>query len=164
MICVSTEDKQEFAGYFERTVIELDPQDQVQMDLVTDIVISRWHLKRAITFETALIDVEIMRGQEAIASEFATIDPHIVAALGFEKAAAKSAGLSLLGRYRVQLRRTWEKALALLLSLKANRVIASTPRVTQTLLKSFSPNEPGDVQPKKNQRGWPQNVPSPAPA
>ena len=34
VICISTENKEEFAGYFERTVIELDPQDQVQMDLV----------------------------------------------------------------------------------------------------------------------------------
>ena len=138
------------------------------MDLVTDIVISRWHLKRATSFETALIDLEIERGHEAVASEFAPdIEPRVVAAIAFEKAAAKSAGLSLLNRYRIQLRRTWEKAMALLLSLKANRVIASTPRVVETLLKSFSPNEPGDAQPKKNQRAGSMrgmHNPSPAPA
>src|SRR5258705_166343 len=37
----------------------LDPQNQVEVDLVADIVAARWRLRRIWRYETALIDIEM---------------------------------------------------------------------------------------------------------
>ena len=166
MICLTTEDSAEFKETLERLIVSLDPQDQIQMECVADIAVSRWHLNRAVGFETALIDLEIIRGRPAATAEFGErLDPDARGAIAFDKSVNKSGSLALLHRYRVHLRRTWEKALALLLSLKASGVvIPSSPSVTRLPRKPVLRNEPAVAQPKKNQRAGRVTTPSPAPA
>jgi len=84
------------------------PADEIELDLVQEMLDSRWRLRRISAMETALIQETIKTQGEAFGEDvdFETVQQTAYAAL-----AENSKGIRLLNRYAKDLRRSYEKAL-----------------------------------------------------
>ena len=84
------------------------PTDATELDLLQEMVDSRWRLRRIEAMEAALIQKGINEQMEAMGED---ADPETARFLAYAELAENSKGLRLLNRYAKDLRRSYEKAL-----------------------------------------------------
>ena len=96
------------------------PADNVELELVVEMVNARWRLRRSLSIETAMIDLQMDDQEDDIAKDRGKVDELVRVAIAF-KSLAEGRGLDLLGRYEARSRRHYEKALAELRALQAER-------------------------------------------
>jgi hypothetical protein len=84
------------------------PTDATELDLIQEMVDSRWRLHRIEAMEAALIQKGINEQMEAMGEN---ADPETARFLAYAELAENSKGLRLLNRYAKDLRRSYEKAL-----------------------------------------------------
>ncbi len=118
-ILLACESKKDFQLLLADYMDQFHPRTPVETDLVEIMAISRWRLRRLLTYEASLFDDEMQERDKS-------------AAWVFQKFADHGRSVALLLRYEAHLTRSFDKALRQLL-----------------LLRSKLPNEPTLPQPQK---------------
>ena len=100
------------------------PVTAPEKELVDQMAIARWRIRRFVAAETVLFDCEMIRNEAAVNKEFATTDSDVHLAMAIRSLADESRTLSLMSRYESRLQRVHDKAYA------APPRIAEIPSVT----------------------------------
>jgi hypothetical protein len=97
------------------------PASETELQLVEEMASSVWRQRRLLTVETALLDHEICDQEETIKDTYERIDDGVCLALAWKALADNSGALVLLSRYEARYRRSYERALKLLMELQDRR-------------------------------------------
>jgi hypothetical protein len=116
--CESPEDYQ--AMLAEHIAIH-QPVTPPEKELVDQMTIARWRIRRFVAAETDLIDSEMVRNREKVNKEFAPTDSGVHLAMAIRSLADESRALSLMSRYESRLQRVHDKAYAALRELQQSR-------------------------------------------
>jgi hypothetical protein len=103
------------ASYYEK----FQPADDVERDLVDEMVISKWRQRRDWSNEAALFDLEMDHQTKKVDAQYQKIDHACRYALAFRALADESKSIQLLTRYETAHHRSYYKAMATLLQLRA---------------------------------------------
>ena len=122
--CESLEDYQ--AMLAEHIAIH-QPATPPEKELVDQMAIARWRIRRFVAAETDLIDSEMVRNREKVNKEFAPTDSGVHLAMAIRSLADESRALSLMSRYESRLQRVHDKAYAALRELQQSRASQPTP-------------------------------------
>ena len=105
------------------------PATPPEKELVQQMAIARWRIRRFVAAETVLIDCEMIRNEAAVNKEFATTDADVHIAMAIRSLADESRTLSLMSRYESRLQRVHDKAYTALRELQQFR--ASHPTLPE---------------------------------
>jgi hypothetical protein len=122
----SEERYQELLGTY---IANLQPQGELEVGFVEEIVSAKWRLRRLWGIETALLDVEMDRQEKEVDAEFESIDQAARLALAFRGLADESRSLALLSRYETRLQRTYDRPLTNLREAQKLRSVADQPEL-----------------------------------
>jgi hypothetical protein len=102
---------------------QFQPQTAVETDLVEVMAIARWRLRRLLTIETHLFDLEILYRMDdiKIRSKLKVMEQEDRLAYVFQKLGNQGNSLALLLRYEGSLNRSYDKALSQLLLMQTTR-------------------------------------------
>ena len=118
-VVLTNENPQAFINLAESYHAKFEPTDDVERDIIDDMTVSRWRLRRVWQNEKALFDLELDRQSKKIAAQYDKIGHNSCSALAFRALADESKALQLLNRYETTHRRSYYKALATLVQLRA---------------------------------------------
>ena len=122
--CESPEDYQ--AMLAEHIAIH-QPVTPPEKELVDQMAIARWRIRRFVAAETDLIDSEMVRNREKVNKEFAPTDSGVHLAMAIRSLADESRALSLMSRYESRHQRVHDKAYAALRELQKSRASHPSP-------------------------------------
>jgi hypothetical protein len=97
------------------------PRTGVETDLVEVMAIARWRLRRLLSIETHLFDLELCRRRKQIDEDFDGMNHEDRLAFVFQKMSDNGNSLALLMRYEGSLNRSYDKAFKQLHQLQSNR-------------------------------------------
>jgi hypothetical protein len=123
---LSHESEDDFQLLLDAFIYRYQPADAVELELVHEMAIARWRLRRIGNLETELFDNEITLCDDYVADKFAEIDDDARFACVFQKMADEGKALALLMRYETSLARVYERAVKQLDALQ-NRKLPSEP-------------------------------------
>src|SRR5207253_8971009 len=118
-VVLTNENPQAFINLAESYHAKFEPTDDVERDIIDDMTVSRWRLRRVWQNEKALFDLELDRQSKKIEAQYDKIGHNSCSALAFRALADESKALQLLNRYETTHRRSYYKALATLVQLRA---------------------------------------------
>ena len=122
--CESAEEYQMFLA--EHIAIH-QPVTAPEKELVDQMAIARWRIRRFVAAETDLFDTEMVRNRDKVNKEFAPADSAVHLAMAIRSLADESRVLSLMSRYEARHQRTHDKAYAALRELQKARASQPTP-------------------------------------
>ena len=96
----------------------LQPTNQIEIDLISDMVAARWRLRRIWRFETAMLDIEMDSQAPDFEKRFEKYDEDMRGGAAFSALSDKSKGLSTALRYDIHLSRTYRRSLQELYRLR----------------------------------------------
>src|SRR5579872_2765076 len=94
-------------GYFDY----LQPTNQIENDLITDLVSTRWRLRRTWRYQTAMLDIEMDVQAPDFEKRFERFDEDMRGALAFTSLSGISRGLWTTLHFEIHLSRTFRLAL-----------------------------------------------------
>src|SRR6202046_4752892 len=107
-------------------VVRFEPADDVELELVHAMAITRWRIRRVAELETDLLGNKVAICQPEIDGKFETIGDAARVAYAFEKRADGSKAMALLIRYEASLTRLYERTSKQLEQLQ-NRPLRNEP-------------------------------------
>jgi hypothetical protein len=122
--CESLDEYKEFLA--EHLAIH-QPATPPEKELVAQMAIARWRIRRFVGAETVLLDCEMARNHAKVDKEFAPTDSDIHLAMAIKSLADESRTLSLMSRYESRLQRCHDKAYAALRELQKSRTSQPAP-------------------------------------
>jgi hypothetical protein len=128
-LVLTNESRERFQTLFESYQDELDPQTQIEMDLVEQMTVSKWRQRRLWLVESATLDLLMDRQKKAVAEEFISVDEPTRLAIAFQSA-AQTGVPGLFHRYETSMRRSWDRALERLESMRAFQESPNEPSPT----------------------------------
>jgi hypothetical protein len=143
-ILLQCESPDEFEAFLAEHIEIHQPVTAPEKELVDQMAIARWRIRRFVAAETVLLDCEMIRNQAAVKKEFDTLDSDVHIAMAIRSLADDSRCLSLMSRYEARHQRTHDKAYAALRELQSKRPDHS-PSVSagaDPVENKITPNEP----------------------
>jgi hypothetical protein len=131
------ESPEEFKEFWAEHIAIHQPVTAPERELVEQMAIARWRIRRFVGAETVLIDCEMVRNREKVDKEFATLNSGVHIALAIKSLADESRCLSLMSRYESRTQRAHDKAYAAFLALHSPSVSAGA-----------APPDPGSTPPE----------------
>jgi len=119
-LVLTNESRDMFNELLDAYTERFQPADEVELDLILEMVACRWRLRRIMSVETAMVDIEMDDQEEALAKDRGAVDEVCRIALAFTKL-SEGRGLTLLSRYEARFRRQFDRALANLRDLQNER-------------------------------------------
>jgi hypothetical protein len=116
-----------------------------EKELVDQMAIARWRIRRFVNAETVLIDCEVVRNRGKVEKKFATLGCDVHVAMAIRSLADESRCLSLMSRYEARHQRTHDKAYAALRELqkaRASQPIPPEPEPAPAVENKIVRNEP----------------------
>src|SRR5579859_1662576 len=136
---LKSENPEEYQKFLAEHLAIHQPATPPEKELVEQMSIARWRIRRFVAAETDLFDSEMIRNREKVDKEFAPTHAGVHFAMALRSLADESRTLSLMSRYESRLQRVHDKAYAALRELQQAR-----------------PSQPADPEPPP--------APSPAPS
>src|ERR1700681_3575885 len=121
------ESKEEFQAFHAEHIAIHLPVTAPEKELVEQMAIARWRIRRFVNAETVLIDCEVVRNRAKVEKEFATTSCGVHVAMAIRSLADESRCLSLMSRYEARHQRTHDKAYAALRELQKPRASQPEP-------------------------------------
>src|SRR5262245_60462626 len=121
IVVLQNESEEKFQEWLISFHDHYQPATTVERELVKEIAVARWRLRRIWAMETAMFDLEIDRQRKDVEENFSSIDEATRLALAFTELSDNSRALSNLHRYEARLRRLSERATADLMRIHAER-------------------------------------------
>jgi hypothetical protein len=115
------ESKEEFQEFWAEHIAIHQPVTAPKKELVEQMAIARWRIRRFVDAETVLIDCEVVRNRAKVEKEFATTGCDVHVAMAIRSLADESRCLSLMSRYEARHQRTHDKAYKALRELQEAR-------------------------------------------
>src|SRR3984893_3565269 len=112
----------EFQEFWAEHIAIHQPVTPPEKQLVEQMAIARWRIRRFVNAETVLIDCEMVRNRAKVEKEFATTGCAVHVAMAIRSLADESRCLSLMSRYEARHQRCHDKAYAALRELQKSRV------------------------------------------
>jgi hypothetical protein len=116
-ILLDSEDPDEFEEIFNKLLGIHEPARPAEKDLVEEMGVARWRIRRIRTIETGLLNAEILT--QAAKSD--TPDPGVHLASAYRALSDDSHSLALASRYEAHLQRTYDRAYKTLRELQQAR-------------------------------------------
>jgi hypothetical protein len=113
-LVLCNESQAQFDALTQRYIRKFQPQDEVDMELIDDLVAARWRLQRVRLMQAAALDLEMDRQADEIEASFVNIDEPTRATLALTKLANTEKTLQLLHRYETTYTRQYHRTLKLL--------------------------------------------------
>jgi len=151
---LQTESPDEYREFLAEHIAIHQPATPPEQELVDQMAIARWRIRRFVGAETVLIDCEMVRNREKVDKEFGPTDSDLHLAMAIRSLADESRCLSLMSRYESRLQRVHDKAYAALRELQQSRTVApnQSPSVSAGASpEPASPPAPPDPPPAANQ-------------
>ena len=133
------ESQDDFQILLDAHVDRFQPADDVELELVHAMAITRWRIRRVAELETELLENKVALCQRDIEGEFDTIGDAGRAAYAFEKLADDGKAMALLIRYETSLARLYERTSKQLEELQ-NRPLRNEP--TEPITPDPKPTSP----------------------
>ena len=121
------ENKEDYREFLAEHIAIHQPVTAPEKELVDQMAIARWRIRRFVNAETVLIDCEVVRNRAKVEKEFATLGCDVHVAMAIRSLADESRALSLMSRYEARHQRTHDKAYAALRELQKARTSQPTP-------------------------------------
>ena len=115
---LQTESPDEYQAFLAEHIAIHQPATPPEKELVEQMAIARWRIRRFVGAETVLIDCEMVRNREKVSKEFGPTDSDVHVAMAIRSLADESRCLSLMSRYESRLQRVHDKAYAALRELQ----------------------------------------------
>jgi hypothetical protein len=96
-LVLTNESRDMFNELLDAYTERFQPADEVELDLILEMVACRWRLRRIMSVETAMVDIEMDDEDEALAKDRGAVDEVCRIALAFTKL-SEGRGLTLLSR------------------------------------------------------------------
>src|SRR6202790_1080894 len=126
-ILLQCESPDEFEAFLAEHIAIHQPVTPPEKELVDQMAIARWRIRRFVAAETDLFDTEMVRNRDKVNKEFAPADAAVHLAMAIRSLADESRALSLMSRYEARHQRTHDKAYAALRELQKARASQPTP-------------------------------------
>jgi len=149
-ILLTSENPEAYTNLAEAYYKKFWPDDDVECDLVDEMVIAKWRLRRDWSNEAALFDLEMDHQTKKVDSEYKNIDHACRYALAFRALADESKSIQLLTRYEAAHHRSYYKALTTLLQLRAGLKPSPDPVQPPAEPEQEPSNEPERTEPIEN--------------
>jgi hypothetical protein len=120
-VLLPAESHEQFQLLLDAHIQQFQPANPVEMDLVEDMTVARWRLRRIWAIETSLLANELTRRAEDIDEEFTEMTTEERLAWVFQRMADGGQSLSLLARYEGNLNRSFDRAFKQFNLLKSQR-------------------------------------------
>jgi hypothetical protein len=130
-LVLCNESQAQFDALIQRYIRKFQPQDEVDMELIDDLVAARWRLQRVRLMQAAALDLEMDRQADEIEASFVNIDEPTRATLALTKLANTEKTLQLLHRYETTYTRQYNRTLNLLES-KRETELRNDPKNIQS--------------------------------
>ncbi len=117
-LVLTNESQSQFDELQQSYILRFQPEDNVEMDLVDQMVAAQWRLRRIWCMQTAALDLKMDRQEEEIAKTFTHIDQATRTTVAFTTLANEEKCLETLLRYETQFTRMYQRALNILLRLQ----------------------------------------------
>jgi hypothetical protein len=149
-ILLDSEDPDEFEEVFNKLLGIHEPARPAEKDLVEEMGVARWRIRRIRTIETGLINAEILT--QAAKSD--TPDPGAHLASAYRALSDDSHSLALASRYEARLQRTYDRAYKTLRELQQARK-SEPPQEPHTIHVKWvnRDDEPDEYYSPKRKRG-----------
>jgi hypothetical protein len=115
---LQTENFNEYKDFLAEHITIHQPVTAPEKELVDQMAIARWRIRRFVGAETVLIDCEMVRNRNKVDKEFGPTDSDLHLAMAIRSLADESRVLSLMSRYESRLQRVHDKAYAALRELQ----------------------------------------------
>ena len=125
-LILKTESPDEYRAFLAEHIAIHQPTTLPESELVDQMAIARWRIRRFVGAETVLIDCEMVRNREKVDKEFGPTDSDLHLAMAIRSLADESRCLSLMSRYESRLQRVHDKAYAALRELQQSRPAVPT--------------------------------------
>jgi hypothetical protein len=150
-IVLSNESESDFEQLHESYLAQFNPQTDVEVGLVEQLVASRWRIERIWALETALLDLEMLEQEDAVKRKYEAIEDVARTALAFRALCDGSRSLEMLSRYEARHRRASDRILNSLLRLQelrlANERLPNEPNHPTTRVSAEEPQHPENFTP-----------------
>jgi hypothetical protein len=123
---LATESLDEYKAFRAEHITIHQPVTPPEKELVDQMAIARWRIRRFVAAETVIFDCEVIRNQAKVEKEFAPADSAIHVAMAIRSLADESRTLSLISRYESRLQRCHDKAYTALRELQKSRTSQPT--------------------------------------
>jgi hypothetical protein len=123
------EREDDFKEFLAEHIAIHQPVTRPEEELVDQMAIARWRIRRFVTAETVLIECEMVRNRDKVQKEFATLASSVHIAMAIRSLADESRSLSLMSRYESRHQRVHDKAYAALRELQQFRASHLTPEL-----------------------------------
>jgi hypothetical protein len=120
-LILQTESADEYQDFLAEHIAIHQPATLPESELVDQMAIARWRIRRFVGAETVLIDCEMVRNHDKVDKEFGPTDSQVHLALAIRSLADESRCLSLMSRYESRLQRCHDKAYAAFRELQRSR-------------------------------------------
>ena len=120
-IVLQCESADEFQAFLAEHIAIHQPVTPPELELVDQMAVARWRIRRFVCAETVLIDCEMIRNAAAVQKEFTTTDADVHIAMAIRSLIDQSRTLSLMSRYESRHQRVHDKAYAALRELQRLR-------------------------------------------
>jgi hypothetical protein len=159
-IVLANESREQFQELLDICVAQLQPEGELEFGFVEEFAAARWRLRRFWGVETALLDLEMDRQENAVADAFERIDEPTRLALAFKGLADQSGSLSLLSRYETRYLKAQDRALRNLWEARKVRFAAQPPAVPPAeSVEEAAPAEVDTPTPVANHPPEPSELP-----
>jgi len=149
-ILLTSENPEAYTKLAEAYYVKFQPADDVECDLVDEMLIAKWRLRRDWSNEAALFDLEMDHQTKKVDSEYTKIDHACRYALAFRALADESKSIQLLTRYEAAHHRAYYKALDTLLKLRAQLKPGPDPDQSPAQPEQEPSNAPECTEPVEN--------------
>jgi hypothetical protein len=151
-ICLSNEASDRLKLTYQSYLDLIQPQNQIEDDLVQVLAVSKWQEQRSWAIETSLFNYQMDVQEEDLEKKFEKLNEPTRLAIAFKSLADDSHALQLLLRYRGAHTRQYDRALNQLMKLRTKDVFNNAP-----VESAATPPE----RPKPEQRNEPSPTPKP---
>ena len=110
-LILQNEDPDHFLEMMNSYVEYFQPENQIQIDLVTDLVAARWRLRRTWRYQTAMLDIEMDAQAPDFEKRFLTHDEDMRGSMAWKSLADQGKGFGTALRYEIHLGRMYRRSL-----------------------------------------------------
>ncbi|HET8549256.1 MAG TPA: hypothetical protein VFL57_14680 [Bryobacteraceae bacterium] len=139
MIVLQSECHEEYEHLRASYYGELQPVGVMESELVDEMIWAKWRQRRAITCETATIDLQMDAEADEVEQTITDIDDSTRTAHAIRTLANESRDLDLLNRYETRFHRMFHRAFRQLLELQDRRRRDGQPVETKELTPALEP-------------------------
>ena len=129
-IVLGNEDPAQYESLRAAYLAWFQPRNTIEVDLIDEMASAKWRHRRALSIESAALDLEMDAQREQVARDFEEISEDVRMALAFDAKARDARTLPILDRYEGRLSRQYTRALRMLIQVRANETLLSGPGPT----------------------------------